>query len=55
MYTEEQLVSAYRKGFSNGIGVSEPTDRRYMLDAGELAEDALNTLIPGGLTVDTGY
>jgi hypothetical protein len=54
-YTEEQMVKAYRKGFSNGIGISEPRDKRYMKDARLLAEDALNSLIPGGLTTDVGY
>ena len=50
MYTEDQLVRAYKRGFSNGIGISNPGDKRYDQDADKLAQDALNSMIPGGLT-----
>ena len=50
MYTEQQLIRAYKKGLSNGIGLSNPRDRRYNQDADKLEQDALNAMIPGGLT-----
>ena len=50
MYTEQQLIRAYKKGFSNGIGLSNPKDRRFNQDAEKLEQDALNAFIPGGLT-----
>lgn len=50
MYTEDQLVRAYKRGFSNGIGISNMYDKRYDQDADKLAQDALNSMIPGGLT-----
>ena len=37
MYTEDQLVEAYKRGFSNGIGISSPGDKRYDQDADKLA------------------
>ena len=43
MYTEDQLVRAYKRGFSNGIGISSPGDKRYDQDADKLAQDALNS------------
>jgi hypothetical protein len=52
MYTEQQLIRAYKKGFSNGQGISNPRDRRYNQDADKLAQDALNAMIPGGLTLN---
>ena len=45
MYTEDQLVEAYKRGFSNGIGISNPGDKRYDQDADKLAQDALNSMI----------
>ena len=54
MYTEQQLIKAYKKGFSNGIGLSNPRDRRYNQGADKLAQDALNAMIPGGLTTPIG-
>ena len=45
MYTEDQLVRAYKRGFSNGIGISSPGDKRYDQDADKLAQDALNSMI----------
>ena len=46
MYTEQQLIQAYLKGFSNGLGISNPGDKRYSQDAYKLEQDALKSMIP---------
>jgi hypothetical protein len=43
-YTEEQLEKAYDRGFSNGIGIGERKDWRYMKDARYLKDDVLNPI-----------
>jgi len=45
LYTMEQLVKAYNKGFSNGIGIGEPRDSRFLSDAVDLMSDYFDEII----------
>jgi len=47
MYTEEELLRAYRLGASDGIGISSPNDVRYMMsiDKTQKRNKTLNKII----------
>ena len=45
IWTTKQLVMAYRRGFSNGIGIGEYGDVRFHADADKMESDAFDIIM----------